>query len=171
MPLAGGIEEAIMDRDRFDDLTKRLALEHPTRRRVLTGLAGAVMGGPGLRGASAAAGGNSAAAKWCHATFSGAAAGQCTSQAAQGTGPYYGCAGPGGTPCATCQTCSSSGTCVQAHDLTPCAFVDIYGYNSTGQCVSGACVCKPPGSYCDCNDFASVAGCCGGCSCDPPICS
>jgi hypothetical protein len=104
-----------MDRDRFDDLTKRLARDGVSRRRLLRGLggslAGAVMSGFGLRAASAATGGNSLCAQWCHAQFRGAAAGQCTSDAAHGMGPCYGCTGPQGQPCAAGFACAADGTC------------------------------------------------------------
>lgn len=109
-----------MDRDRFDDLTKRLALEHPSRRRLLAGLGGAVLGGLGLHGASAAKGGNSACAHFCAQLFGADTpeAGQCTSQAAHGTGPCYQCGGPaaGANACPSGQVCLDNGTCATSCD-------------------------------------------------------
>jgi len=85
----------------FDELAKGLANGTMSRRQALRWMGGALVGGvlasiPGV--ALAQEGGNSACDEFCHANFSGRAAGQCTSAGARGTGPCYECTpgiGPG----------------------------------------------------------------------------
>jgi hypothetical protein len=85
----------------FDELAKGLANGTISRRQALRWMGGTLVGGvlasiPGV--ALAQAGGNSACDEFCHANFSGRAAGQCTSAGAHGTGPCYTCTrgiGPG----------------------------------------------------------------------------
>lgn len=179
-----------MDGDRFDELTKRVARERPSRRRLLRGLwgtmAGAMLSGLGVSRAGVAKGGNSAAALWCHGRFSGAAAGQCTSQAAQGTGPYYSCAGPGGTPCTGFDTCGGGGTagvcgCTRATTCPTgqgcgtapdgCGGTLSCGTCTGGQtCCNGSCVfiCQAGNDVtvgvCACGENATC--CPAGCRCD-----
>ena len=95
----------------FDELAKGLANGTISRRQALRWMGGALAGAalasvPGV--AFAAAGGNSACDEFCHANFSGRAAGECTSAGAHGTGPCYTCTpgiGPGPNfttpPCGT----------------------------------------------------------------------
>src|ERR671910_3161648 len=85
----------------FDEVAKGLANGTISRRQALRWMGGALVGGvlasiPGV--ALAEQGGNSACDEFCHANFSGRAAGQCTSAGAQGAGPCYTCTpgiGPG----------------------------------------------------------------------------
>src|SRR5512143_2695219 len=67
--------------------------------------------------------GNSAAAHWCAANFPPAQRGQCVSQAAHGTGPFYAC-GPGGTNVGLCggvggMCCAASEVCAANACATP----------------------------------------------------
>lgn len=59
--------------------------------------------------------GNSVCAKWCHDTFDGKEAGQCTAAAAKGEGPCYECGGPQADPdagcCETTEDCCGNQVC------------------------------------------------------------
>jgi hypothetical protein len=139
-----------------------------SRRSVLTTLGSAALGALGLAGsgrtAGAAKGGNSAAAQWCHAHFSGAAAGQCTRQAAQGTGPYYRCPGPGACPAG--QVCLSNGSCA-----VPCPNGDSDCQHCGGRCITTAdgpvCAAGGLGRSCTNTNSACPAGsACSGAFCE-----
>ena len=60
--------------------------------------------------------------------------------------------------CPECQTCSG-GTCINLTG-SPCTFTGRFGNPATGQCVNGACLCKPTGGFCNCGDNSSISGCC-----------
>jgi hypothetical protein len=156
-----------MDPARFDTLTKSLG-QARSRRSVLTTLGGATLGAIGLadpgRRVGAATGGNSAAAQWCHAHFSGAAAGQCTRQAAQGTGPYYRCPGPGACPAG--QVCLSNGSCA-----VPCPHGDSDCQHCGGRCIttSDGPVCAAGGlgaSSTNLNSACPAGSACSGAFCE-----
>lgn len=108
-----------MDPARFDALTRSLGGAR-SRRGVLQTLGAVVMSAVGLAGLArnAAAkpggpGGNSDCAAFCHAVFGDTrAAGQCTSDAAHGTGLCYRCGPQGdGTQKLCGQTCVSADSC------------------------------------------------------------
>jgi hypothetical protein len=165
-----------MDGNRFDDLARTLA--HPrTRRSLVRALAGTAAGGllavVGADRAQAKPGGNSAAAAFCHAVFGDTrAAGQCTSQAAHGTGPYVAC---GGNPANFC-----AGACTDvATDVANCGACGTACPSDTcndGVCAGGACATRPKadGTPCDDGNPCTVfdvcqAGACVGIS--PLICT
>jgi hypothetical protein len=85
----------------IDALARGLANGSISRRQALRWMGGALVGGvlasiPGV--ALAQEGSNSACDEFCHANFSGRAAGQCTRNGAHGAGPCYECTpgiGPG----------------------------------------------------------------------------
>jgi len=141
---------------RFDAITRSLG-ETRSRRTVLGTLGAAALGAIGLAGArsgaDAAPGGNSACAAFCAQVFGDTqAAGQCTSQAAQGQGLCAQCGpaaqGTGLTLCGqTCAECCADGdcpggqicrsgtcdvNCATSATGTPCA-------NGTGACLGGTC--------------------------------
>lgn len=113
-----------MDSERFDALTRRLATERPSRRRLLRGLGGslggAVLASLGIQAADANSDGNMRCAAYCQRAFPpGPARGQCISDGARGKGPCHllgsGCRTPPccygpGSPCFNPWDCCS-GTC------------------------------------------------------------
>jgi hypothetical protein len=158
-------ERTAMDGSSFDWIARVLA-EGRSRRAVVRALAGSLAGGAlgrrGGRAALAANRGNSAAAHFCAAIFGAdtPAAGRCTSQATQGTGPYVAC---GGDPARFC-----GGACVdlQTDDLNcgACGEPCLGG----SSCAGGQCVC-PAGQHVDETGACTCAGtacatsadCCG----------
>jgi len=168
-----------MDPNRFDALTRARG-EARSRRGMLKTLGAAALGALGLAGArggaDAAPGGNSAAAAFCHTLFSGSAAGQCTSEAAQGTGPYVDCAGNpanycNGTCCPADATCQG-GACVCAPFHSLCQGTAGSNCCPTGGCAAdGTCTCLPDGANCS-YFFGTCSQCCShgvlcdnGCTC------
>jgi hypothetical protein len=84
----------------LDELAKGMANGNISRRQALRWMGGALVGGvlASIPGVALAQEGNSACDEFCHANFSGRAAGQCTSAGARGAGPCYTCTpgiGPG----------------------------------------------------------------------------
>jgi hypothetical protein len=120
----------------LDELAKGLANGTISRRQALRWMGGALAGAalasvPGV--AFAAEGGNSACDEFCHANFSGRAAGQCTSAGAHGTGPCYTCTpgiGPG--PNFTIPPCSPN----EVFNPQTCACACAEGFETC----QGACV-------------------------------
>jgi hypothetical protein len=133
-----------MDGTRFDEMTRALG-QGRSRRSVLKALGAAAVGVASLSklGRVEAAGpGNSACAKFCHDVFGpgSKAAGQCTSQAAKGTGPCITC---GGTAARYC-----NGTCVDldtdADNCGACGITcDDGNACTTDSCSAGQCVHTP----------------------------
>ena len=160
-----------MDPTRFDTLTKSLG-QARSRRTLLRALGGAALGALGFAGASradAAKGGTSAAAAFCAAVFGDTrAAGQCTSQAAHGTGPYVACQGDPANYCAgvccasdqVCQrgACVAKSFCATHPNGTACG--------TGGACLDGNCFLVYPncngGSYAVAANGGGVNAClCG----------
>lgn len=138
----------------FDDFA-RAAAGGTSRRQALKqigGVVGAAVVAALPAQALADPGGNSACAHFCHQVFSGEAAGDCTSQAAHGTGPCYQC-GPAavGTGLSLCgQTClnlqadvANCGACGHACTTTV--------PNAHATCVAGVCSSACNGGYTLCN--------------------
>jgi hypothetical protein len=133
-----------MDGNRFDEMTRTLG-QRRSRRGVLKALGAAAFGAVGLArsGAAEAAGpGNSACAEFCHEVFGAdhKAAGQCTSQAAKGTGPCVACGGNAARFC--------NGTCVDlTADVDNCGSCghscDDGNACTTDSCSAGQCVHTP----------------------------
>lgn len=175
-----------MDGNRFDDLTRAFGAGR-TRRGVLKGIGAAALSAVGitrLGGKASAGGGNSACAHWCHANFSGSAAGKCTSDAAHGTGACYQCgpASSGGmqlcggaciAPCTALDPCHVAGVCnpatqsctnPNAADSTPCDDGNLC--NGLSTCQSGVCtagtpvVCDPPAPCFDAGVCDPATGIC-----------
>jgi hypothetical protein len=83
-------EGSIVDHDRFDDLTRKLA-SGMSRRQALKLLGGGLLGAL-VPGSALAKGGNSACAKFCTSAFPpGPDRGKCISDAAKGKGRCYQC--------------------------------------------------------------------------------
>lgn len=158
-----------MDGSRFDELTRRLAAGSISRRGLLRGLGGASLAavlGPRV---AEAKGGNSACAHFCAAVFGAdtPAAGQCTSQAAHGTGMCYACGPKGGgdqTLCgATCIPASScctnddcpSGQCLTCDETHAC--VTTCGTNQHCD-ASGNCVADDPCAAVTCEECQACSG-------------
>ena len=143
-----------MEDQRFDELAKRFA-RPVSRRQMVKALLATAFGGMVVHSGTATvfAQGNSDAAHWCHAHFTGAAAGQCTSQAAQGQGPYYQC-GPGAPPNNGLTVCGNNPAtaCVNTQsDVTNCG--------GCGQaCAAGQGCCRSV-----CSDLTTNQNC-GTCS-------
>lgn len=142
--------------ERFDRFTKSLANPTP-RRSVLKGIVGTVVGAmvatfsPGHALAN-----NSACAHFCNSVFApGSARGQCTSDAAHGTGLCYTCgpASPGGTKPICCP--EGSGNCTNYSNTTCCSSGSLCCGGTCATCPSGgvcsgtSCVC--PSGYSNCN--------------------
>ncbi len=166
-----------MQAKNFDELTKALAATQ-SRRHALKVIATASLGGLfGLAGIRSVFGSNKNCAKWCAQVFgpNTSAAGQCTSQAAHGTGLCSTCGNVApssiccvrntsgycnGTSVAAC--CASgqhccSGTCSECCANSDCTNGNTCGSNNTCVCGSGAgCT----GSIC-----GSGAGCTGSNTC------
>jgi hypothetical protein len=125
----------------FNELAKGLANGTISRRQALRWMGGALAGAafasvPGV--AFAAPEGNSACDAFCHANFSGRAAGECTSAGAHGTGPCYTCTpgiGPG--PNFTPPQCGTN----EVFNPQTCACACAEGFETC----QGACVpvCPP----------------------------
>jgi hypothetical protein len=168
-----------MDPTRFDTLTRSLGTAR-SRRTVLRTLSAAALGALGLRGtrlAAAAPGGNSVCAQWCHAHFSGAAAGQCTRQAAQGTGPCVPC--QTSADCPTGLVCdATSHVCRGCTDQSECAPVDALGNrfcvalaDGAGQSVcANFLLCTCPGTCAQCGPDQACFGTGGGPCADKNLC-
>jgi hypothetical protein len=164
---------------RFDNLTKALA-GSVGRRAVIKSLAAAAFGSmvPVASAEAATAGGNNACDIWCHANFSGSAAGSCTSAAAKRSGPCYQCgpASPNGgqgqavcngkctsvTTTANCGACGHACTC-EAHGTATCVNGQCGVTCDRGYCASGG-ACYPagavnPANHCQtCQSVKGVAG-------------
>lgn len=162
-----------MDPTRFDEITRSLG-EARSRRGVFKTLGAVVVSAVGLaglsRGAIAAPGGNSAAATFCHNLFGDTrAAGQCTSQAAHGWGPFYDCCGnPANYDTATgaCNLNGDPGNC------GGCGNVCQGDACNTATCDAGACQMTPltAGTTCGNGGACDAGRCfraapCGGDSC------
>ncbi|HEU0115801.1 MAG TPA: hypothetical protein VFQ80_14040 [Thermomicrobiales bacterium] len=176
-----------MDRDNFDRLARALASGASRRTLIRVGIvsgfglvsAGGIAGvdakrrghkgngkghgnGNGNGNGHGHKGGNSACAHFCHAVFSGSAAGHCTADAAHGTGLCFQC-GPsapdGGVDPSTLQ-CGSG----EEIDTTTCTCV------STTTCSAGGDACGPTsgrecgtdqsGTACFCASDADDMGAC-----------
>ena len=134
----------------LDEVTKALATA--TSRRQALRRIGGILGGTALAGLfpGLALANNSGAAHFCASVFGANthAAGQCTSDAAHGTGLYYNSNCGGGTQSVCCPT-NSNGQCTSYSSATCC---------SGGQtCTNGTCaaVCLPDGASC-----TTAADCC-----------
>ncbi len=150
-----------MDPNRFDRLTRSLG-QATSRRTVLRALGAAALGALGLPGGRIAADaptgeGPSECVQWCQANFDGASAERCTSMAAHGGGPCYGCEGPRGQPCPDDEFCMPDGTCKHLLECRsppccgaagePCA--DSSDCCDGVSCENGACAgCVPAGMLC-----------------------
>jgi hypothetical protein len=93
-------------------------------------VAGALLAGVGRPVVGAAAPGGNSAAAFCATVYGDTkAAGQCTSQAAQGTGPYYDC---GGNPSNFCNgTCCGGGCPCIAAPAGACFWLDCGDYGGS----------------------------------------
>jgi hypothetical protein len=126
-----------MDATRFDRLTRALATSTSRRqalRRIGGTLGGAALASWPLGKALAKGGGNSECAHFCAQIFGAdtPAAGQCTSDAAHGTGLCYSC-GPA-SPAGTQQICCSQnadGTCSSYSGASCCT---LYQFCFQGVC-------------------------------------
>ena len=181
-----------MPATRFDELTKTLA-GTTTRRQALRAITVFTVGGlVGVRatGTAYAGGGNSACAHFCAQVFGAdtPAAGQCTSQAAHGTGLCYQCgpAAPANHPLLCGQACCSAPPANAAATCTNgvCGFTCNAGYQLCGgtcipstdccggctsplTCQNGQCVCVSPpppptgpdSLTCTCQDGTQVTVC------------
>jgi hypothetical protein len=165
-----------MDGHRFDDLTRALA-RGTSRRAILKALGLAVAGGvvPALGPKLAWAQGNRACAQFCAQVFGAdtPAAGQCTSEAAQGRGLCYTCgpASAGGTKPICCPQ-NSSGQCTSYSTATCCTTP------AAPTCVNGQCGCGT-GPACLAGQVCAHGACarvcthdadCGGCTCARGVC-
>jgi Cys-rich repeat protein len=159
-----------MDGNRFDSMTRALG-QGRSRRGVVKGLAGAALGAVGLaRFGAADAASNSACAKFCAQVFGAntTAAGQCTSNAAKGTGPCVACRGNAANYC--------NGGCTTDYQTDPincgaCGHSCNDGNAcTTDSCSAGHCVYTPV--TCDAGDACNAPAACDpatGCGSTTPL--
>jgi hypothetical protein len=155
-------EKGTMDQNRFDEMTRSLG-QGRSRRHVLKALGAAAFGAVGLGklGAADAASStsNGACAKFCAQVFGAdtKAAGQCTSQAAKGTGPCVACGGNAARYChGVCvDLTTDAGNCgacgVSCGDANAC---------TTDTCSGGHCVNTPIVLTCPATDACHTTGAC-----------
>ena len=136
-----------MQAKNFDELTKALAATQ-SRRHALKVIATASLGGLfGLAGIRSVFGSNKNCAKWCAQVFgpNTSAAGQCTSQAAHGTGL-----------CSTCGNVAPSSICCVRNTSGYCNGTSVAACCASGQhCCSGTC------SECCANSDCTNGNTCG----------
>lgn len=129
-----------MDGPRFDDFT-RMLVSATSRRRLLRGLAGGVLGLAGVRTAAA----KNACSEFCKEVPPGPQRGQCRSDCAKGTGLFFAC---GGEPGQLCEQVDGTVVCCP----------------SGQDCVGGVCAAPPPPGC------TSNADCADGDPCTEDIC-
>jgi hypothetical protein len=155
----------VMDGSRFDELTKRMS-GGLSRRAMLRGLAGGLLGAAGLaaantgaeakKGGSGGGGGNSCPDGGISCR------GQCLTSAQLATDSRN--CGACGARCSSCEICSGS-ACVSNGD--PCCGVRCSGGDTCqgGVCVPPPCIPRCQGQ--ECGDDG-CGGTCGGCGTDQP---
>ena len=164
-----------MDHNRFDDLTRAMAVA-PSRRQfvktVLGGIAGGLLASLGL-GQAQAGGGNNDCAKFCAQVFGANTpeADKCTSDAAHGQGLCYECGPKSDHTKTLCgKTCVNTKT--DTANCGSCGHTCTAPANGSVTCTSGSCVSTCNAGYKLCNGSCIPNDqCCGGCPTGQTCCN
>jgi len=164
-----------MDHNRFDDLTRAMAVA-PSRRQfvktVLGGIAGGLLASLGL-GQAQAGGGNNDCAKFCAQVFGANTpeADKCTSDAAHGQGLCYECGPKSDHTKTLCgKTCVNTKT--DTANCGSCGHTCTAPANGSVTCTSGSCVSTCNAGYKLCNGSCIPNDqCCGGCPAGQTCCN